>query len=183
MSVFYHNDDPLLRQSPITYFQNNGNTNTPNNVNDTYAQLYKQQLMMEMQQQHQNLTPKDWLGDLDNMMKGLDKETVELLNNNNDFTILNTQLQSLIQNELMLLVKYKINANDGAVDNIKKQMDIMRNMTNQVKEQEKQNINELNDYMKNYSHLTFDEYRKLKNGEPLTEIVSTNKNKKIKNIE
>lgn len=182
MSVFYHNDDPLLRQSPVTFFQNNGN-NTPNNVNDTYAQLYKQQLMMEMQQQHQNMTPKDWLGDLDNMMKGLDKETVELLNNNDDFTILNTQLQAVIQNELMLLVKYKINANEGAIDNIKKQMDIMRNMSNRVKEQEKQNFNELNDYMKNYSHLTFDEYRKLKNGETPTEVVSHTKNKKVKKIE
>lgn len=26
-------------------------------------------------------------------------------------------------------------------------------------------MSELNDYMKNYSHLTFDEYKKIKNGE------------------
>ena len=183
MSVFYHNDDPLLRQSPITFFQNNGNA-TPNNVNDTYAQLYKQQLMMEMQQQQQNMTPKDWLGDLDNTMKGLDNETVELLNQNNDFTFLHTQLQALIQNELMLLVKYKINANDGAIENIKKQLNIMQSMSKQVKEQEKQNFNDLNDYMKNYSHLTFDEYRRLKNGETTPEVVSTGKNnKKSKNNE
>lgn len=182
MSVFYHNDDPLLRQPPITFFQNNGNA-TPNNVNDTYAQLYKQQLMMEMQQQ-QNMSPKDWLGDLDNTMKGLDNETVELLNQNNDFTYLHTQLQALIQNELMLLVKYKINANEGAIDNIKKQLNIMQSMSKQVKEQEKQNFNDLNDYMKNYSHLTFDEYRRLKNGEPSPEVVSSGKNnKKSKNTE
>jgi hypothetical protein len=177
MSVFYHNDDPLLRQPPVTFFQNNGNA-TPNNVNDTYAQLYKQQLMVEMQQQQQNMSPKDWLGDLDNTMKGLDNETVELLNQNNDFTYLHTQLQALIQNELMLLVKYKINANEGAIDNIKKQLNIMQSMSKQVKDQEKQNLNDLNDYMKNYSHLTFDEYRRLKNGEPSPEVVSTSKNNK-----
>lgn len=177
MSVFYHNDDPLLRQPPVTFFQNNGNA-TPNNVNDTYAQLYKQQLMMEMQQQQQNMSPKDWLGNLDNTMKGLDNETVELLNQNNDFTYLHTQLQALIQNELMLLVKYKINANEGAIDNIKKQLNIMQSMSKQVKDQEKQNLNDLNDYMKNYSHLTFDEYRRLKNGEPSPEVVSTGKNNK-----
>lgn len=183
MSVFYHNDDPLLRQPPVTFFQNNGNA-TPNNVNDTYAQLYKQQLMMEMQQQQQNMSPKDWLGDLDNTMKGLDNETVELLNQNNDFTYLHTQLQALIQNELMLLVKYKINANEGAIDNIKKQLNIMQSMSKQVKDQEKQNLNDLNDYMKNYSHLTFDEYRRLKNGEPSPEVVSSVKNnKKSKNNE
>ena len=27
----------------------------------------------------------------------------------------------------------------------------------------------MNDYMKNYSHLTFDEYKKIKNGKPLKE--------------
>ena len=52
------------------------------------------------------------------------------------------------------------------------------------KEEEKQNFNELNDYMKNYSHLTFDEYRKLKNGvsNEIVETVTINdkKNKKEK---
>ena len=43
-------------------------------------------------------------------------------------------------------------------------MDIMKNTTQKVKEEEKQNFNDLNDYLKNYSHLTFDEYRKIKNG-------------------
>lgn len=179
MSVFYHNDDPLLRQSPVTFFQNNGQQ-APNNVSDSYAQLYKQQLMMEMQQQQQqqiqNLTPKDWLSELDSMMKGLDGETVTLLNSNEEFTALSVALQGLIQNELMTLVKYKVNANDNAVDNIKKQMEIMKNTSTQVKEKEKQNFNDLNDYLQNYSHLTFDEYRKLKNGVVQTE----NKPTKIK---
>lgn len=185
MSVFYHNDDPLLRQPTFTLFQNNDGGQTPTNVSDTYAQLYKQQLLMEMQQQQQQTMkqPKDWLGDLDNTMKSLDNDTVELLNSNTEFVALNSQLQALIQSELMLLVKIKINNNENAIDNIKKQLDIMNNMSNQVKEQEKQNFNELNDYMKNYSHLTFDEYRKLKNGEQTNEIIVTpskNKSKKDK---
>lgn len=178
MSVFYHNDDPLLRQPTFTLFQNDG-SQTPNNVSDTYAQLYKQQLLMEMQQQQQQSikTPKDWLGDLDSTMKSLDGETVELLNSNDEFVALNSQLQALIQSELMTLVKIKINNNENAIDNIKKQLDIMNSMSNKVKEQEKQNFNDLNDYMKNYSHLTFDEYRKIKKGEKTTEVVSPPKNK------
>ena len=40
----------------------------------------------------------------------------------------------------------------------------------------RQNMYELNDYMQNYSHLTFDEYRKLKNGE--NEITVENKSSK-----
>ena len=100
MSVFYHNDDPLLHQ---TMFQTSMNQN---NLSDTYAQMYKQQLMMEMQQQQQ--MSRDWVGDLDKAMKELDSTTIEMLNSDVDFSTLNIQLQTLIQQELMNLVKVKI---------------------------------------------------------------------------
>lgn len=191
MSVFYHNDDPLLHQ---TLFQSSIMNQNPNqnNLSDAYAQMYKQQLMTEMQQQQPLVT--DWVGDLDKAMKELDSSTIEILNNDSEFSTLNLQLQALVQKELMDLVKIKINSNNGAVDNIKKQMDIMRNTTQKVKEEEKQNFNDLNDYLKNYSHLTFNDYKRLKSGyikeektdtvvneEP--QIVTTNKNKKNKKEE
>lgn len=163
MSVFYHNDDPLLRQQPQIFFQQNGQVQG-NNLSDTYAQMYKQQLMMELQQNHNN-GMKDWLGDLDVKMKSLDTSTIELLSKDVEFSDLSSQLQSLIQSEIMSLVKSKINSNMSAVDNIKRQMDIMESSINKVKQDEKDNLNELNDYIKNYSHLTFDEYKKIKNGE------------------
>lgn len=163
MSVFYHNDDPLLHQ---TMFQSSimNQQSNPSNLSDAYAQMYKQQLMMEMQQQQQQPLVRDWVGDLDKAMKELDSTTIEMLNSDVEFSSLNVQLQALVQKELMNLVKIKINSNNGAVDNIKKQMDIMKNATQKVKDEEKQNMNDLNDYLKNYSHLTFDEYRRLKYG-------------------
>ena len=191
MSVFYHNDDPLLHQ---TMFQSSiMNQGGNNNLSDAYAQMYKQQLMMEMQQQQQQPMVKDWVSDLDKAMKDLDSTTIELLNGDAEFSSLNMQLQSLVQKELMELVKIKINSNNSAVENIKRQMDIMRNTTQKVKDEEKQNYNDLNDYLKNYSHLTFNEYKKLKSGyvnevrteEKETEVVttSTNNNKRTKKAE
>lgn len=190
MSVFYHNDDPLLHQ---TIFQTSMANQQQNNLSDAYAQMYKQQLMMEMQQQQQQPLVRDWVGDLDKAMKELDSTTIELLNSDIEFSDLNIQLQALVQKELMDLVKIKINSNNGAVDNIKKQMDIMKNTTQKVKDEEKQNFNDLNDYLKNYSHLTFNEYKKLKSGyvnevrteKKETEVVttSTNNNKRIKKAE
>ena len=131
MSVFYHNDDPLLHQTMFQSSNMNGN-----NLSDTYAQMYKHQLMMEMQQQNQ---VRDWVGELDNTLKQLDSSTVELLNNDSDFTVLNSKLQTLIQNEIMLLVKPKINSNNDAIDNIKRQIDIIIKMNQKVKDEEKQN--------------------------------------------
>jgi hypothetical protein len=34
-----------------------------------------------------------------------------------------------------------------------------------VRSEEKQSMNELNDYLKNYSHLSFNEYKRLKDGD------------------
>ena len=106
-----------------------------------------------MQQQQQQPLVRDWVGDLDKAMKELDSTTAELLNSDSDFSTLSVQLQSLINMELIDLVKIKINTNEKAVDNIKRQMDIMKNTTQKVKEEEKQNFNDLNDYLKNYSHI------------------------------
>ena len=40
--------------------------------------------------------------------------------------------------------------------------DIINNMYKSKSEEEKKNLSELNDYIKNYSDLTFNEYKKLK---------------------
>lgn len=165
MSVFYHNDDPLLHSTVFqTSMVNNPN---PSSLSDTYAQMYKQQLMMEMQQQQQQQNvQKDWLNELDSYMKEMDAPTAELLNSNTEFSSLNSILQTLIQKELISLVKFKINTNEGAVANIRRQIEIMKETSQQVKNEQNQNMNDLNDYLKNYSHLTFDEYRRIKNGKP-----------------
>ena len=65
----------------------------------------------------------------------------------------------------MSLVKIKLNNIPNATENIKKQLEIIDNAEKQIKKLEKQNMAELNDYMQNYSNLTFDEYKKLKNKE------------------
>ena len=170
-SVFFHNDDPLLRQQPqFSLFQTPNQQNVNNvNLNDAYAQMYKQQLLMEIQQQQQSSTLKDWVGELDSKMKELDTTTADVLINDKEFSELHNSLQGLIQSELINLVRNKINSNPSAIDNIKKQMDIMKVSSQKIKEEEKQNMSELNDYIKNYSNLTFDEYKKLKYGIKPTE--------------
>jgi hypothetical protein len=138
---------------------------------EAYAQLYKHQ--MEMQQQNQKIFPKDWISELDNAMKELEPSATAILNEDIEFTTLNAQLQALIQSEIMGLVKVNINTNQNAVENIKRQMTIIQNATNKVKSEEKQNMSDLNDYIKNYSHLTFDEYKNLKNGSSGNVVTTT----------
>lgn len=167
MSVFYHNDDPLLYNRPLTIFND---TAASNNMADTYANMYRQQMLKDLQQN--SLPSKDWLGELDDKVKGLDEQTASALEANEEFRSLNGQLQSLIQSEIMAIVKVKVNSYPNAVDNMRKQMSIIENVERQVKNDERQSMNDLNDYMKNYSHLTFDDYKRLKyNDDTIPETV------------
>ena len=164
MNIFYHNEDPLLYQRANSPIFQEGQTINPSQMTDVYANLYKQQLFKEMQQQNMP-QQKDWIGELDKVMNNLDTSTVEMLNSNQEFVALNGQLQGMVQSEIMSLVKIKLNNIPNATDNIKKQLEIIDNTEKQIKIVEKQNMAELNDYMQNYSNLTFDEYKKLKNKE------------------
>lgn len=78
----------------------------------------------------------------------------------------------------MNLVKGKLNSYPIIVDNVKKQMNVIKNISAETKESERQNMSELNDYMKNYSHLTFDEYKKIKNGEYIEKVEQPSGKKK-----
>lgn len=169
MNIFYHNEDPLLYQrSQAPFYQDGQQQVNPSQMTDMYAHLYKQQLIKEMQQQNSIPQQKDWIGELDKIMKNLDSSTAEQLNNNQEFVSLNNQLQSMIQGEIMSLVKMKLNNYPTVGDNVKKQLEIIEDTEKQIKKVEKQSMSELNDYIQNYSNLTFDEYKKLKNKEQTT---------------
>lgn len=163
MNIFYHNEDPLLYQRPNSPIFQEGQPINPSQMTDVYANLYKQQLLKDMQQQNSIPQQKDWIGELDKVMKNLDTSTADMLNSNQEFVALNGQLQGMIQSEIMSLVKIKLNNVSNVTENVKKQLEIIDDTERQIKKVEKQNMAELNDYMQNYSNLTFDEYKKLKN--------------------
>lgn len=151
MNNIFLNNDPLLSQPTPQY--------TP--------QFMTNDMMV---------IPKDWLGDLDRTLKNLEPSVLEQLNRNEEFISLHSTIQNTIQEELMNLVKNKLNISSPIIENVKRQLTIIKDVTNKAKEVERQSMSELSDYVKNYSHLTFDEYRKIKSGEVMIEM--ENKKKK-----
>ena len=152
MNNIFVNNDPLLNPQPIQY--NPQYMMDPNMINPV----------------------RDWLGELDRTLKNLDQSVIEQLNTNEEFVNLNSTVQGTIQEELMNLVKNKLNISQPIADNVKRQLTIIKEVSNKTKEIERQSMSELSDYMKNYSHLTFDEYKKIKSGESIIEM--GNKSKK-----
>ena len=150
MNNIFLPNDPLLFNSPNTQM-------LQQEFQQKMEQKYNDYLMRNMQ------SVPDKLLELDNKMKSLDTEVSEQLKEDVEFNDLHQTLQATIQTELMLLIKQRLNTNPDTLKNIERQLVIIKNIESKVNEKERKNISELNDYLKNYSNMTFDDYKKLKN--------------------
>ena len=133
--------------------------------NGMYENIPNPILFQQMQQQQQQL--KDNIGELDEALKALTPSMVDRLSQDQKFSELNTEFQTIVQQELLLLVRNKLNMNPKIQNNIQEQLSIIEETKRNIEKEKESSINEMNDYMNNYAHLTFDEYRRMKNGEPL----------------
>ena len=110
---------------------------------------------------------KDNIGELDEALKTLSPSTLERLTQDAKFTALNAEFQSVVQQELLSVVRNKLNMHPKIQNNIREQLSIIEETKRSIEKEKEASINEMNDYMNNYAHLTFDEYRRMKNGESL----------------
>lgn len=120
--------------------------------------------VMQQYQQLQSKQPeqKDWIGEFDSTLKALDPEVANALMEDQEFAQLNAYVQQDIQNEIMLSIKWKLNSKQDTINRVRRMIDII-DVYNQDKANEnKRNIAELNDYIQNYSDMTFNEYKQMK---------------------
>jgi vacuolar-type H+-ATPase catalytic subunit A/Vma1 len=157
MNNFVFSQDPLLFQSFIPGHQNNFQESS--DLKQQYDAMIAQYQSM---QQKTNQQTKDYLGELDTLTRDIDPDIIERLTNDEDYNKINAELQFLIQEEMLKSVKWKINNNPNAVTKIDKLKEIILIAKKEKNDENNRNLMELNDYIKNYSDLTFDEYKQLK---------------------
>ena len=135
--------------------------------NGMYEPTIPQSILLQQMQQMQQPQYKDIMGELDEALKSLSPSMVERLSQDQKFSTLNAEFQTVVQQELLSLVRNKLNMNPKIQNNIKEQLEIIEATKRNIETEKEASINEMNDYMNNYAHLTFDEYRRMKNGETL----------------
>ena len=140
MNNFVFSQDPILYGSTIPQYQ---------------------QLQQNKQEPPQQ-TPVDYLGELDNILSTLEESDIALLNQDPEFIQLNTYIQQMIQSEIVNSIKWKINSDQYKVDKINRLKNIISNAKKEKEVEQRKNMNELNDYIQNYSDMTFNEYKKIK---------------------
>lgn len=158
MNNFVFSQDPLLYSTTIPPHQ-------PTDM-DIKRQLDTIMTQYQALQQKPPQTPEpqteDHIGALDNMVKGLDQTILEMLNTDPEFVQINAWIQQAIQIEIMKSIKSKLNTNPEVINKVNRAKEIIQEMKSHQESEDRKSLSELNDYITNYSDMTFNEYKQLK---------------------
>lgn len=105
---------------------------------------------------------RDYVGELEDAVKSITPTSSDSLSANEEYNDLRASLSEMIQYELMQTIRWKINSNANAVKNIERQLELIKESNRASDDEQRRNLTEINDYIKNYSNMTFDEYRRMK---------------------
>lgn len=128
MNNFVFGSDPLLYSHL-----------TPNKSSEMDFKTQLDNMMTQykaMQQSYEdNNKIRDYIGELDNMIKNLQPELVECLNNNEEYININIYIQSRIQEEIMNNVKWILNKDKDIERKVERAKEIIKDIS-----KEKENI-------------------------------------------
>ena len=96
------------------------------------------------------------------MVKNLDPAVTTILESDAEFIQINAWIQQMIQNEIMKSVKMKLNTNQDVIMKVNRAKELIQQAKNIQDNEDRKSLNELNDYITNYSDMTFNEYKQLK---------------------
>jgi hypothetical protein len=161
MNNFVFSQDPILYGSTIPQYQ----------ADPVEIKKQLDVVMAQYQQLQQNKndhtpqptpTPIDYLGELDSLLSNLDESDLQALNSDIDFINLNNSVQQIVQAEIINNIKWKVNSNPITAESVSKLKTIINNVRRERESEQRRSMSELNDYIQNYSDMTFNEYKKIK---------------------
>lgn len=161
----FSGNDPLLYNTMSNNMQQRQmppDMDVRQQLDNALAQYQQAQQNLLSRQQQGERESKDHLGELDEMVRDLDESVMQRLQNNEEFIMLNAQIQQMIQDEIMKSVRWKINANPEAISKIDTLKKTIKAAQKEQQMEEKKNMIELNDYITNYSSMSFDDYKRIK---------------------
>ena len=155
---------------PLNQFILGGDSMFSNNLDDIDTQiqkmeLYRQRLkQIKESQQIQNSQPQRLIWDeIDSEITPMSSEQKNRLLQDQDYTSIYTELQSMVQSELLNLVKAKIEGSERGKDLLQKQLKIVRRLKTKIIEdtdREMEMFKRFKEYSKEHPNTSYDEFIK-----------------------
>ena len=155
---------------PLNQFILGGDSMFSNNLDDIDTQiqrmeLYRQRLkQIKESQQIQNSQPQRLIWDeIDQEITPMSSEQKNRLLNDQDYVSIYTELQSMVQAELLNLVKAKIEGSERGKELLSKQLKIVRKLKTKIIEdtdREMEMFKKFKEYSKEHPNTSYDEFIK-----------------------
>lgn len=155
---------------PLNQFILGGDSMFSNNLDDIDTQIqrmeaYRQRLkQLKESQQIQNNQPQRLIWDeIDSEITPMSNEQKNRLLNNQDYVSIYTELQSMVQAELLNLVKAKIEGSERGKELLSKQLKIVRKLKTKIIEdtdREMEMFKKFKEYSKEHPNTSYDEFIK-----------------------
>lgn len=162
MNNFVFSQDPLLYTSLMARQNPQNEAELRQQLNEAIIQY--QAMNQPTQPQAQPQVEKDYLGEVDKMVSELDEDIVLVLSADAEYLKLQDDLQKMIQEEMMRSIRWKINSNPKAISKMDRLKELIVAAKKNKSDEDRRIMADINDYVKNYSDLTFEEYKQLKYG-------------------
>jgi hypothetical protein len=161
MNNFVFSQDTLLYTSLMARQNPQNEAEIRQQLNDALIQY---QALNQPPQQPQIKNDKDYLGEIDKMLGELDEDVALTLSSDAEYLKLQEDLQKMIQEEMLKSIRWKINSNPKAIDKMDRIKELIAIAKKNKTDEDRKIMADINDYVKNYSDLTFEEYKQLKYG-------------------
>lgn len=161
MNNFVFSQDPLLYTSLMARQNPQNEAEIRQQLNDALIQY---QTLNQPPQQPQIQNDKDYLGEIDKMLGELDEDIALTLSADAEYLKLQDDLQKMIQEEMLKSIRWKINSNPKAISKMDRIKELIAVAKKNKTDEDRRIMADINDYVKNYSDLTFEEYKQLKYG-------------------
>lgn len=155
---------------PLNQFILGGDSMFSNNLDDIDTQIqrmeaYRQRLkQLKESQQIQNNQPQKLIWDeIDQEITPMSNEQKNRLLNDQDYVSIYTELQSMVQAELLNLVKAKIEGSERGKELLSKQLKIVRKLKTKIIEdtdREMEMFKKFKEYSKEHPNTSYDEFIK-----------------------
>ena len=155
---------------PLNQFILGGDSMFSNNLDDIDTQIqrmevYRQRLkQIKESQQIQNSQPQRLIWDeIDSEVTPMSSEQKNRLLQDQDYTSIYTELQSMVQSELLNLVKAKIEGSERGKDLLQKQLKIVRKLKTKIIEdtdRAMEMFKRFKEYSKEHPNTSYDEFIK-----------------------
>lgn len=129
-----------------------------------YFTKLKQQATDSLGKQYndlQNIKPDSIWNKIDNEVSNIDKYIIETLNNDETYKSINTQLQTIVQQELLYLVRDKVESRQDGKELLEKQLQVIKQIKSNASEKRNKDIdlfNRFKEYSRIHPETTYEQF-------------------------